>query len=142
MSKAIERIKAKAEELREVRDLIAEIEEAAKQKTDELKAKREQLQTELILGFNKEGLSSIKTDDGSTYAKSVRKGVEVTNENMAIDWAIDNRAVTINKVLVKQKLEPLINKGKPLPDGFVYKEVEYISVRKPKSDKGEAEEKA
>lgn len=138
MSKAIERIKGKAEELADVRKLIHEIEDAAKVKLDELKAKRDQLQTELILGFNKEGLSSIKTADGDTYSKAVRKGVEVTDERLALKWAIEHRYVSINKTLVKQGLENELKTGAKLPDGFEQKEVEYISVRSPKAKKDEA----
>lgn len=139
MSKAIEKIKTKAEELAEVRRLIHEIEDVAKEKLEKLKAQREALQTELILGFDKEGLSSIKTDDGDTYTKAVRKGVEVTNERLALAYAIEHRTVSINKVLLKSHLEPVLASGKKLPDGFEYKEIEYISIRSPKPKKGEGD---
>lgn len=134
MSKAIEKIKAYAEELRAVRDEIEAITEEADRKTEALKARKDVLQTELIAGFNKEGLTSIKTEDGATYAKAIRKGIEVTNERTALEWAIARRYVSINKLAVKQCLEPLIKKGEQLPTGFEYKEVEYISVRLPKKD--------
>jgi hypothetical protein len=129
MSIAIERIKSKAEELAGIRKLMREIEEVSRKKLADLQAQKDKLSELLIAEFNKEGLSSIKTEDGDTYSKATRKGVEVTVESYALEWAIKHRAVSINRTLVKQKLEPLIGKGEKLPDGFIYKEVEFISCR-------------
>jgi hypothetical protein len=141
MSVAINRIKAKAEALADIRKLMKEIEDISRQKLANLQVQKDTLSALLIADFNKEGLTSIKTEDGDTYSKSVRKGIEVTSEAHAFAWCLDNRAVSINKTLVKQKLEPIMKAGKPLPDGFEYKEVEFISCRSAKVKETEPEAK-
>lgn len=131
MSKAIERIKAKAEKLSQVRKAIDAIKEEQRVKLEALEAEKEVLSTELISEFGKEGLTSIKTDDGDSYTKATRKGVEITLEAQALKWSIDNLAVSIDRRLVAQKLKPLMDAGQTLPAGFKESTVEYISVRKP-----------
>lgn len=138
MNKPIERIKILADQLATVRRVIDQKEKEHKEFVEELKIQRDKIQDNLLLGLKKIGLTSIKAENGETCAIAKRKGVEVTSEAHALSWAMANRAVSINKILVKQKLESVIKTGKKLPDGFAYKEVEYISVRKPKSE-GEAE---
>ncbi len=132
MSKAIEKIKENANKLGIIRHTIARIKEEKEKELAHWETLRDELQTSLLLQFDKEGLTSIKTDNGAGYSKATRKGIEVTNDRAAFEWAIEERAVSINKPLIKQKLEPLVAAGKPLPEGFQYKEVFYISVREPK----------
>lgn len=133
MSKSIDRIKAKAEQLRQVRQKIDVVKESTAAALKPLEDEREILQQELIGEFDKEGLSSIKTDDGATYAKAKREGVTITNEAYALGWAIENRAISINSRLVAQKLKD----AKEIPAGFERVEVEYISVRSPKKENEE-----
>ena len=125
MSKIIERIKGNAEQLAAIRAQINEIEQAAKAQTDALKAKREELQLSLITDLKKEGLASIKTDAGESYILSKRKGVNIVNDALALTWAIENRAVSIDRRIVATKLA----KTDELPDGFELVETEFISVR-------------
>ncbi len=132
MSKAIEKIKENANKLGIIRHTIARIKDEKEKELTHWETLRDELQASLLLQFDKEGLTSIKTDDGSGYSKQIRKGIEVTNDRAALEWALEERAVSINKILVKQKLEPVISAGKPLPPGFEYKEIAYISVREPK----------
>ena len=131
MSVIIDKIKAKAEELASVRKEIDAIEEAAKLSTEKLKARKEVLQMELLEQFKKHEIASIKSNDGSTYTRATRKGVEIVGETMALIWATVNHCVRIDTRLVAQTLKD----AKEMPAGFEAKEVEYISVRKPKAEK-------
>src|SRR5947209_8245026 len=97
MSKVIERIKDNAEQLASLRAEINAIEEAAKAKTDVLKARREELQEALIVDLKKEGLASIKTSAGESYILSTRKGINIVNDALALTWAIENRAISIDR---------------------------------------------
>lgn len=138
MSKPIERIKENATKLMVIRRTIQELKEKQAQELEHWEKLKDEVQTSLLLQFEKEGITSIKSDDGSTCSKAIRKGIEVTSDIHAFKWAYENRAVSINKILVKQKLEPVVKAGGKLPDGFDYKEVAYISVRSPKKE-GEVE---
>jgi hypothetical protein len=133
MSKVIERIKENAEQLAAIRAEISEIENAAKAKTDVLKAKREDLQMALIADLKKEGLASIKTSAGDSYLLSKRKGVNIVNEALALTWAIENRAISIDRRMVATRLA----KSDEIPDGFELVETEFISVRGAKASKDE-----
>ena len=136
MSVVIDKIKAKAEELASIRQQIDAIEEATKAAIEPLKEARECLQMELLEQFKKHELSSIKTNDGCSYARATRKGVEVISEVFALDWASKNHCVRIDSRLVAQKLKDATE----MPAGFEAKEVEYISVRRPKVDKENLDE--
>jgi hypothetical protein len=133
MSKIIERIKENAEQLAAIRAEIGDIEDAAKAKTDVLKAKREDLQMALIADLKKEGLASIKTSAGDSYLLSKRKGVNIVNDALAMEWAIENRAITIDRRMVATRLA----KADEIPDGFELVETEFISVRGGKVSKEE-----
>ncbi len=133
MSKAIDRIKEKAEQLANLRREIKVIEEATDVALSEKKAQRDKLQDELLLAFEKEGLSSIKVAEGDTYARSTRKGVSIVDELRAFDWAYKNRAVTIDKRIVAQKLKDM----KEVPNGFELVETAFISVRSAKKENAE-----
>lgn len=125
MSKVIERIKDNAEQLAAIRSQINEIEAAAKVQTDALKAQREDLQLSLIADLKKEGLASIKTNAGESYILSKRKGVNITNDALALSWAIENRAISIDRRMVATRLA----KVDEVPVGFELVETEFISVR-------------
>ena len=139
--KAIDKIQEKAERLYTLCRLIEDMDERQQEEMGTLKQQREILQDELLTEFKRVGIDQIKVNGGNTVARATRKGVEVTSEAHALQWAIDNRAVSVNKNLVKQKLEDVLKEGKPLPAGFEYKESEYISVRKPKGATPEVEAK-
>jgi len=133
MSKIIERIKGNAEQLAAIRAQISEIEAAAKAQTDALKTQREDLQLSLIADLKKEGLASIKTDAGESYILSKRKGVNIINDALALRWAIENRAISIDRRMVATRLA----KVEEMPQGFELVETEFISVRGAKASKDE-----
>lgn len=125
-SKAIKQLSDDAERLYEVRKLIEAKEAICKQETEALKVEREILQRKLIDGLNKQELSSVKLKSGDRVAKGVRRGVEVVNESLAIKWAIEARAVSVNKLIAAQKLREVDE----MPAGFRLVESEYISINK------------
>jgi hypothetical protein len=133
MSKIIERIKENAEELANIRAAINLLEEATKAQTDGLKAKRDEIQLSLIADLKKGGLASIKTNSGESYILSKRKGVNIVNDMLAMKWAIDNRAISIDRRIVATRL----SKADEIPDGFELVETEFISVRGAKASKDE-----
>lgn len=135
MSKIIERIKEKAEQLASVRASINRVEEEHRLIVDALKTQRDTLQEDLLVALRKEDLASIKTSAGETYARVPKRSLNITNEIVALNWAIEHRAVSINKIFAMQELK----NEKEMPAGFEIIESEYISVRKPKAEKAEAE---
>ena len=130
MSKSIEKIKRSAEKLAELRASIKTIEEEAKVKLDALKLSRDEVQNELLAELKKEGLASIKTDNGETYAKGSRKSLEVVNLVFALKWAAENHAYSIDKRIAMQKIAELDE----VPNGFSVVENDFISVRGVKKD--------
>ena len=114
MSKSIEKIKRSAEKLAELRAAIKTIEEEVKIKLDALKLSRDEVQNELLAELKKEGLASIKTDNGETYAKGSRKSLEVVNLVFALKWAAENHAYSIDKRIAMQKIAELDE----VPNGF------------------------
>lgn len=127
ISKVIQRITNTAEELYKARQAISQYEEDAKKVLEPLKAMRDKLQEDLLTELNAQGLSSIKTKSGDSFAKAVRKGVAITSEAHALEWAIKQRCVRIDSVVAGQLLKDV----KDLPPGFELRQSEYISVRKP-----------
>ena len=130
VNETIQKITDKAEQLYQVRQSIRKMEEDTKKVLDVLKAEKSTLQDDLIAELNEQGLSSIKVSSGDSFTKVVKHGVEVTNEATAIEWAIQNRAVNINKIVAGQILKNV----KEMPAGFQLSETEYISVRKAKKE--------
>lgn len=124
-SKIITKIKDKAEELSILRKEIASIEEENRQRVEGLKERRDGLQSELIGMLGKEGLASIRTDEGETYAKAVRTGYAVVDSLQALKWARENMAFSVDMRIVAQRLKGV----KELPKCFEQTTTEYISVR-------------
>ena len=124
-SKVITQIKDKAEELAYLRKEITTQKEEFSTRMKGFEERRDELQNELLQALKKQGLSNIKTDEGESYSIAKRKSIEITSELQAFKWAYDNRAVSINKILVKQKLKGATE----IPSGFEFVENEYISVR-------------
>lgn len=122
-------IREKAEKLRELRDTINGIEERQKEETSALKGERDTVQAELLEMLQVNELASIKVSTGDTYSIGKRKGVRVTNEMVALKWAIENRAVSIDARAVAERLKT----EKEMPAGFEPFETEFISVRKAKA---------
>ncbi len=117
-----------AEELSKLRQEEAKIKEKFEEMLKPLKEEKEKKQAELIQELHEIGLSSVKVESGESYAIKKGKSLIVTSEAMALKWAIDNRAVSINKTIVKQKLKDTDE----VPKGFNYEEREFISISKPR----------
>jgi hypothetical protein len=135
-NKLIEKVKAKAQELYKIRFDITKVKADYDLILKPLEARRDTIQEELIDLYNQVGITSIKTDEGETYTKSMRNGLLIKDERKAVDWAIQNRCVSINKIMAAQ----IIFKQEEIPSGFDVVKNEYISVRKPKVEKEGAEE--
>lgn len=127
----IEKIKDKAEKLREIRDLIAFKEEQNRKELEDLKIRRDEMQSALLAEMNKNQLASIKTQDGQTFSRALRKMIEITSEVFALKWALQHKAIAVNKIMVNQ----ILRDSEVLPQGFERNVIEYISVRKPKDEK-------
>ena len=130
---AIEIIKTKAERLAQVRALIHAIEDELKVKTEALEIEREILQTELLAELKNDGLASIKTENGDTYARSSKKSLDITNPVFALKWAKDNFAYSVDKRIALQKIAEL----DVVPDGFAVQVNEFISIRKSRIEEKE-----
>lgn len=129
-SKIITKMQDKAERLWEIRHEIYEIEELSKIRLDQLKAIRDSVQDELLADMNKNGLVSLKVKSGDSFYKGSKQSIEITNEVLALKWARDNNAYSINKIMVAQKLKDLTE----VPNGFKVEMRDFISVRKAKKD--------
>lgn len=125
-AKIIERITEKAEKLYQIRQLIEKKEEECKRELESLKTERDVIQELLLISLNKQGLKSIKVSSGDSIYKGTRRGVTIINEFRALEWAKENGAVNIDKVMVAQKLKDATT----IPSGFELVQTEFISVRK------------
>ena len=129
MSKTIiDGIKKDAEALYTLRALIKEKKDSHKIELDKLEVEKEACEAVLMAQMKKVGISSLKVPSGDTVAMATKPGLEVTSEAHAFQWAIDHKAVSINKILVAQ----LLKDATEIPDGFQRVTREYIRVTKPK----------
>ena len=127
-NKAIQKMQDAAEALWQIRQLIDEKEEGVKKELMHLKNERDAIQATLLAEMNKNNLLSLKVKSGDSFYKGSRKSVEIINEAQALEWALEHRTVSINKILVAQEL----GKVETMPAGFQMTETEFISVRKAK----------
>lgn len=123
-----QRIQKKAERLYQVRRLLDEIEEKREVETSKLKQERDMLQADLLSDMRAANQKKTETLDGVPVTIKAAHGLEITNEISAFKWAYENRLVTIDKTLVKQRLKD----QKTMPAGFALVDREYISVGKKK----------
>lgn len=121
-------ITTNANRLYEVRQAIDAKKEAQKKELESLEQERDLLQLQLIKDLKENNLASIKVSSGDTFTKAVRQGFEINDELRAIEWAIENRAVSVNRVIMAQKLKDV----EEIPKWATKVETEYISVRKAK----------
>ena len=125
-------VQPKAERLAEVRSLLDDREERFKKETDDL-YQEEALLKALLLGKLKEaGMTQVKVKNGNTVGIIPSKRIEVLDETMALVWAAKNMLVSINKTLVKSKLNEMMKANEPLPEFVRLEEGESVSVKKPK----------
>lgn len=102
--------------------------QAYKMMSDPLDAEIEKLSEEILAGFRTLKINNIKLESGESYTRALKQGVEIMDELKALEWAIEHRAVSIHKVLLKQQLRDL----KELPPFFKRVELEEVRVTKPK----------
>lgn len=132
-------VQPKAERLAEVRALLDDREERFKKETDELYQEEANLKA-LLLGKLKEaGMTQVKVKNGNTVGIIPSKRIEVLNEAAALVWAAKNMLVSINKTLVKSKLNDMMKANEPLPEFVRLEEGESISIKKPKPAATETE---
>src|SRR3990167_66153 len=125
MPSIIKRITDTAERLYEIRQAITQKEEESRRELEAMKTERDAVQALLLAELNKNGLSSIKVKSGDSFSKGVRKSIEVVFEPHALRWATENNAVSINKLLVAQRLKDAAE----LPACFKMVETEFVSIR-------------
>lgn len=131
--KSIEKIHKFADELREIRDRIEFLKDSTKTELDELAIRKEKVEGEILAGMVLVGVKSIKASNGDSITVTPVRGVDITNEAFALKWAIDNKAVSINKLLVKQ----ILSEAKEIPSGFSLVERDSIRVTKAKGKNDE-----
>lgn len=124
----IEKMKDAAQKLYDLRQLIEKKEEEKRVELEGLKMERDAIQAILLAEMKDNGLASLRIKSGDSFSRVTGKTLEVVSEPFALKWAVDHRAVTINKTLAKQILEQY----KEVPDCFRIVPTEYISVRKAK----------
>jgi hypothetical protein len=132
-------VQPKAERLAEVRGLLDDREERFKKETDELYHEEALLKSLLIGKLKESGLTQVKVKNGNTVAIIPSKRIEVLDEAQALVWSAKNMLVSINKTLVKSKLNEMMKANEPLPDFLRLEEGESISVKKPKPKAEESE---
>jgi hypothetical protein len=123
-----ENLQKKAERLYQVRRLLEEYDKKYEQETTLLRKERDEIQEQLIFDMKAANQKKVETLDGVPVSIKATTGIEIIDNMLAFKWAVDNRAVSINKLLVKQKLENATD----VPPGFKLYKTEYISVGKKK----------
>ena len=139
LKKEMEAIHKKGDQLSDVRKMIDEIENEAKEKVAPLKAIKEEIQQELLMSLKGLGLKSIKSSSGDSITVSKKKGYNI-DEFKITNWAIENRCITVNKLMVAQRLKNAT--PDQIPVGVEVVESEFISIRKPSAKAETAEGEA
>lgn len=125
-----------AERLSAVRRLINNHEERFKQETDELYREEKQLREDILLGLKTMGLSSVRTESGESYFIAHTYDFEITDPLAYEVWARENRCVSIDKRLAKQRLLAL-SKEDQVPAFANPVPRDTINVRSPKKENNE-----
>ena len=158
----LQRIRNKAEKLAKVRLEIAEIEERHAKELENLRGQRDQLNSEVLELLRQNELKTIKTSAGVSFTRAVRGAVGFINPEATLAWATKHKAITVDKTrakaLLKGKVEAITKElgdtpaeerekkaeelsKKYLPDGALYIESEYMSVRGAKKAQELADDK-
>jgi len=113
-------------ELRHQKEILYEAYRAsAKPTEDEI----DTLNAALLDGFRSLGVNNVSLDTGEKYTRMVKRGLEITNEALALGWAIENHTISIDSRLTAQKLK----EAQEAPKGFKFIEREEVRVTKPKA---------
>ena len=127
----LQEIKAIGDQLSAIRKEVASKEEAFELEIGSMKQLRDSLQAKLLELLSENGLKTIKVDSGDSYSLSTKKGVNITDQDKAIRWALDNYAFKPDMKLI----ETLLKSKTELPEGFEFVEKKFISVRKATENK-------
>lgn len=127
-TKAIQEIEKKADRIHTLRKLLAEKAEIYRKEIESLELELEVTENQIIKDLKKTGIESTRLTSGDLVTIIHRSGVNITNEPIAFQWAIDNKAVSINKRIVGQIMKEM----KDIPAGFEAVDSEYVLVTKPK----------
>jgi ribosomal protein S11 len=118
----IQKMKELGGKISELRAVIDGMTETMKPLKDE----KEALQNELMMMLRSNDLKSIKDSDGTNFILGSRKGVIVTDEKVALEYAVSIGATQIDKA----KLKKWLKDAETLPEGFEESEQTFISIRK------------
>lgn len=108
-----------ANHLASVKAEIEQVRETLKILTDEEDNVKEALLAELQA-------KKVKSVDagGFIFTRAIRSGYEITDDEIALDWAKREDCVAIDK----KKMAKILKGSGALPDGVEFKETEYVSV--------------
>lgn len=130
MSNVLDKMRTKAEALGALRARITEMDEAHRAATDPLKRERDELNASLLEDLKKYDLKTVKSGSGESFTRAVRKSVGIMDPRLALTWATEHGAISIDKV----RAGAMLKAAKELPAGFEFVEVEYMSIRAPKKE--------
>lgn len=126
------KIKEMVEEYKDLKIALGNEDQIYAKVTDPIKIRMADLKQAIIKSFTKIGLPSIRTSDDYLCSYKKETEVVVTNEIFAYKWALDNRAVRIDKRIADQ----IIREMKEVPEGFekVEKETILLTNKKKKEE--------
>lgn len=127
--KTIQEIKELAQKYAKLRIELNMLKEAEKPISMEM----DQIKDELHQALVDQDLNSVKDSEGYSYTRVKKAGVFIKDPVIALNWAIERRAVSLDTTRIKQMLKdvPAAN----FPEGYEYAETEYVSVVSPKIKK-------
>ena len=118
------------DQLAAIRNKIGAEVKALEDRVKELKGKREKVDVEFLHRFNAEGVSSVKTKNGTPYAIT-RTSVSVADKDAFWGWMEANNSfdfmnITANKTMVSEYLEA----NKVIPPGLNWSSKLEIGLKK------------
>ena len=88
-----------------------------------LKEKRERLREEMLGALRSARMNSIGTDKGVVYSRAFRSSLTISDPQKAMGWAVEHECAKVDTV----KASKLLRGAGAIPDGFDYKETEYLA---------------
>lgn len=114
----------------QLRDKIADLDKAHKEKMRPYRDALEQLNNVLLDVLNKQGGESISTENGSAY-KTEKKSASVADGKVFWDYIVANQAWDlIDKKANVTEMSKLLEEGKPLPPGINMSSRFVVGVRR------------
>lgn len=95
-----------------------------------LEEREDELKAELLQELKRQGVQSVKLDDGTQYIRNQRTTVKVKDEAKAWKWAMENPEARL-KVDTAAALE-VFRKALKMPSYFAKSTTEFLSIKKPK----------